>query len=51
MHPREIGAGNGEPHRLRAAGQQQRAIAIPAAVRQADLAVAGIDRGHPGAEL
>ena len=51
MHLRQIAAGNGEPDRVRAGGEQQRAVTVPAAVREPDLAGLGIDRRRAGAEL
>jgi hypothetical protein len=47
---RQIAAGNGEPDRLGAGGQEQRAKAMPAAVRKLDLPGIGIDRNHAGGE-
>jgi hypothetical protein len=47
---RLIAAGYGEPDRLRAGGQEQRAVAMPAAVSKLDLAGIGMNRNYSSAE-
>ena len=39
-----------EPDRLGAGGQEQSAVAVPAAVRKLDLASIGMDRNYASAE-
>lgn len=50
MDVRQIAAGNAEPDRLGASGQEQRAVAVPAAVRKLDLAGFDMDRNYASAE-
>ena len=47
---RQIAAGKGELDRLGAGGQQQRAVAMPAAVRKLDLPGIGVDRNRASTE-
>jgi len=48
---RQIAAGNVEPDRRGAGGEEQRAVMMPAAVREPDLTSLGINRRSVGAEL
>ena len=47
---RQIAAGNAKPDRLGAGGQEQGAVAVPAAVHKLDLASIGMDRNYASAE-
>jgi len=51
MDMRQIAAGNVEPDRRGAGGEEQRAVMMPAAVREPDLTSLGINRRSVGAEL
>jgi hypothetical protein len=47
---RQIVTGNAKPDGLSAGGEEQRAVAVPAAVRKLDLAGIGMDRNDASAE-
>src|ERR1700719_2638449 len=47
---RQIAAGKGEPERLGARGQQQRAVMMPTSICKLDLPGIGVDRYRPGPE-
>ena len=51
VHVREIAAGDLEPHRVGAGGEQQRAIGMPAAIRELYVPAPGVDRGDACTQL
>ena len=50
MDLRQIAAGKGEPERLGARGQQQRAVMMPTSICKLDLPGIGMDRNRPCTE-
>ena len=50
VHVREITARDLEPHRVGAGGEEERAIGVPAAIRQLYVPAPYVDRGHACAQ-
>ena len=50
MDVRQIATGNAEPDGLGAGGEEQSAVAVPAAIRKLDLAGIGVDYNDASAE-